>query len=173
MVILIVLNFANASLGFYEATKAEDAVEALKKQLKPEATVKRDGKWINMDATMIVPGDLVLLSSGGSVPADVRNHGCKSTNTNTELAVDQSSLTGESLPVTLYRLDQVKQGSTVVAGEAHATVEFTGVNTFLGKTASMIESGTKSKSNMQRMVSSHLVSSCNHYYCKFLDLMYH
>lgn len=54
----------------YETTKAADAVSALKAALKPLATAKRDDKWQNMDATMLVPGDLVLLAAGAAVPAD-------------------------------------------------------------------------------------------------------
>lgn len=62
--------------SYYETTKAGDAVAALKASLKPLATVKRDGKWQNMDASLLVPGDLVLLGSGSAVPADcIVNHG--------------------------------------------------------------------------------------------------
>lgn len=89
----------------YETTKAADAVAALKKALKPLATCKRDGKWANMDATMLVPGDLVLLGAGAAVPADcIVNEG--------RIEVDQAALTGESLPVTMYKGDTPKMGST-------------------------------------------------------------
>merc|ERR1719453_3056735 len=64
MCILLFINFANAGIGFYETTKAADAVEALKNSLKPKATVKRDGKWQIIDGTHVVPGDMVLLASG-------------------------------------------------------------------------------------------------------------
>ena len=66
MAILLGIQFANASISFYETTKAGDAVAALKASLKPKATVKRDGTWSEMDATMIVPGDLVLLAAGSA-----------------------------------------------------------------------------------------------------------
>ena len=60
----------------YETVKAADAVAALKASLKPVSTVKRDGKWQNMDAAFLVPGDMVLLGAGSSVPADcLVNHG--------------------------------------------------------------------------------------------------
>lgn len=96
--------------------KAADAVAALKASLKPTATVKRDGKWQNIDAVQLVPGDMVLLASGSNVPADcLCNHG--------QIDVDQSALTGESLPVTMYKGDGAKMGSTVVRGEVEATVE--------------------------------------------------
>eukprot|EP00981_Chlorochromonas_danica_P014161 scaffold7440_cov149-Ochromonas_danica.AAC.1 len=70
--VLLAIQFINATIGFYEITKAGDAVAALKKSLKPVATVKRDGKFSNIDAALLVPGDLVLLASGSAVPADCR-----------------------------------------------------------------------------------------------------
>ena len=72
MFILLGIQIANASIAFYETTKAGDAVAALKASLRPEATVKRDGKWKQIDATYLVPGDLVLLATGSAVPADCR-----------------------------------------------------------------------------------------------------
>jgi len=135
MSILLFIQFANASIAFYETTKAGDAVAALKASLRPEATVKRDGKWKSMDATLVVPGDLVLLSVGAAIPADCKvNFGFKSS-----IEVDQAQLTGESLPVTMYAESSCMMGSTVVRGEAEATVEFTGVDTFFGKTASLLQ----------------------------------
>ena len=110
MGILLGIQFINASISFYETTKAGNAVAALKASLKPSATVKRDGKWQNMDAAVIVPGDLVLLAAGSAVPADSYvNHG--------EIEVDQSAMTGESLPVKFRRGDVCKMGSTVTRGE--------------------------------------------------------
>lgn len=135
MGILLFIQFANASIAFYETTKAGDAVAALKASLRPEATVKRDGHWKTIDASMIVPGDLVLLACGCAIPADCRvNEGVKRT-----LDVDQAQLTGESLPVTMYAESACMMGSTVVRGEVEATVEFTGSDTFFGKTASLLQ----------------------------------
>ncbi len=132
MSILLTIQFANASIGYYETTKAGDAVAALKKSLKPVATVKRNGQWKNIDAALVVPGDLVLLATGSAIPADCRvNEG--------QIDVDQAQLTGESLPVTMYKGDSCKMGSTVVRGEVEGTVEFTGANTFFGKTASLLQ----------------------------------
>jgi magnesium-transporting ATPase (P-type) len=132
MAILIFIQFSNATIGYYEITKAGDAVEALKKSLKPTATVRRDGKFVNMDATNLVPGDLVLLASGSAVPADCRvNEG--------EIEVDEAALTGESLPVTIYQGKECKMGSTVVRGEVHGTVAATGANTFFGRTAALLQ----------------------------------
>eukprot|EP00299_Pterocystis_sp_00344_P000394 c10114_g1_i1.p1 GENE.c10114_g1_i1~~c10114_g1_i1.p1 ORF type:complete len:930 (+),score=144.65 c10114_g1_i1:311-2791(+) len=144
MAILIVIQFANASLSFYEITKAGNAVKALKASLKPEATVKRDGKWKNINAVYVVPGDLVLLACGSTVPADSAvNQG--------QIDVDQAALTGESLPAKFFAGDVVKMGSTVVRGEVEATVDCTGKNTFFGKTASMLQQDNEI-SNLQRML---------------------
>lgn len=132
MGILLAIQFINASIAFYETTKADNAIAALKSSLRPTATVKRDGKFQNIDAALVVPGDTVLLASGAAVPADCRvNFG--------EIDVDQAALTGESLPVTFYKHDSVKMGSNVVRGEVEATVEFTGSDTFFGKTASLLQ----------------------------------
>lgn len=132
MGILLAIQFTNASIAFYETTKSGDAVAALKASLKPEAIVKRDGVWRKMDASLLVPGDLVMLSTGSAVPADCRiNEGT--------VDIDQAALTGESLPVTMYQGDSCKMGSTVVRGEVEATVEFTGAKTFFGKTASLLQ----------------------------------
>ena len=90
----------------HDLAQAGDAVEALKASLKPEATVKRDGKWRVINASLVVPGDLVQLAAGSAIPADARvNDG--------QIDVDQSQLTGESLPVTKFRGDPVMMGSTV------------------------------------------------------------
>lgn len=141
MAILLAIQLINASIGFYEITKAGNAVAALKASLKPIATVKRDGKWQTIDAALIFPGDLVLLATGSSVPADCRINPKEKGSVANEptIDVDQAALTGESLPVVMYSGDSVKMGSTVVRGEVEGTVEFTGINTFFGKTASLLQ----------------------------------
>ncbi|KAM3576605.1 hypothetical protein VYU27_001592 [Nannochloropsis oceanica] len=144
MAILLAIQFMNASLSYYETTKAGDAVAALKASLKPVAHVKRDGKFVTLDASYLVPGDLVLLGAGGAVPADcIVNHG--------NIDVDQAALTGESLPVTFYKGDSVKMGSTVVRGEVEGTVECTGANTFFGRTAALLQGGDES-SNLDKLL---------------------
>eukprot|EP01038_Epipyxis_sp_PR26KG_P006480 gene6480-8913_t len=149
MAILLFIQFANASIGYYEITKAGDAVAALKKSLKPLATVKRDGQWKNIDASLVVPGDLALLASGSAIPADCRiNEG--------QIEVDQAALTGESLPVTMFQGDSCKMGSTVVRGEVEGTVEFTGANTFFGKTAALL-AGSAEFSNFQKLLISIII----------------
>ena len=145
MSILLGIQFMIASISFYEITKAGNAVAALKNSLKPSCSVKRDGRWIDgFDATMLVPGDLVKLYIGGAVPADCYlNEG--------QLDIDQSAMTGESLPVTMFEGDIAKMGSNVMRGECDATVESTGKNTFFGKTASMLE-GDNETSNLQKLL---------------------
>lgn len=144
MAILLAIQFINAGLGFYEIVKAGDAVAALKNSLKPLATVKRNGKWSNINAVGVVPGDLVLLASGSAIPADCAvNEGI--------IEVDQAALTGESLPVTMHKGSQCMMGSNVVRGEVEGTVIFTGANTFFGKTASMLQGGDE-LGNLQKVL---------------------
>mmetsp|Transcript_8467 Transcript_8467/g.18971 ORF Transcript_8467/g.18971 Transcript_8467/m.18971 type:complete len:823 (+) Transcript_8467:274-2742(+) len=144
MFILLLIQFTNASISFYELNKAGNAVAALKSSLKPVATCKRDGEWNVVNATLLVPGDLVLLASGSAIPADCRVN-------SSELDVDQAALTGESLPVTFYKGDCCKMGSTVVRGEVNATIEFTGEDTFFGKTASLLQHRDE-HSHLQKML---------------------
>ena len=144
MAILLAIQFINASISFYETNKAGNAIAALKSSLKPLATAKRDGKWQQLDAGLLVPGDTVLLASGSAIPADCRvNRG--------EIDVDQAALTGESLPVTFYKYDSCKMGSNVVRGEVEATVEFTGASTFFGKTAALLTE-THESSHLQKVL---------------------
>ena len=144
MGILLAIQCINASISFYETTKAGNAVAALKNSMKPSATCKRDGKWGTIDATLLVPGDLVLLASGSAIPADCRLN-------KSEIDVDQAALTGESLPVTFFKGDSCKMGSTVVRGEVEGTVEFTGTDTFFGKTASLLGE-TNEQSHLQKVL---------------------
>ena len=149
MGILLLIQFSNASISFYESNKAGNAIAALKSSLKPSATCKRDGEWKVIDAVGLVPGDTVLLGSGSAIPADCRVNA-------SEIEVDQAALTGESLPVTFYKGDSCKMGSTVTRGEVEATVEFTGSETFFGKTAGLLQE-THEHSHLQKIL---IVSTC-------------
>ena len=91
VVVLIILQLLNVLVGFIEELKAGDAIAALRESLKPEATVKRGGRVYNMDATELVPGDIVCLGAGGAIPADCILREGK------PIQVDQAALTGESL----------------------------------------------------------------------------
>ena len=130
--------------------KAADAVAALKACLKPRATVKRDGVWDTIDAAELVPGDLVKLAVGAAIPADVRVN-----EDGGIISVDASALKGESLPVTVSGKAanrSANMGSTVVRGEADATVMATGSNTFFGRTALLLNAGSNDDGGSLRRV---------------------
>jgi H+-transporting ATPase len=131
--IILLLLLANAVVGFWEEHEAGNAIEALKADLAIKARVKRDGKWINPPARELVPGDVIRLRLGDIVPADARLID------GDPIEVDQSALTGESLPVERRTGDAVFSGSIVRQGEIEAMVYGTGKNTYFGKTASLVE----------------------------------
>ncbi len=118
--IILLLLFANAVVGFWEERQAGNAIDALKAKLAIKARVKRDGKWINPPARELVPGDAIRLRLGDIVPADARLL------EGDEVSVDQSALTGESLPATRKPGEAVFSGSIVRRGEIGALVYATG-----------------------------------------------
>jgi H+-transporting ATPase len=131
--IILVLLIANAGVGFWEERQAGNAIEALKARLAIKARVKRDGKWMTPPARELVPGDTIRLRLGDVVPADARllEGG--------EVSVDQSALTGESLPKTCKAGDPVFSGSIIRRGEIGALVYATGGKTYFGKTAELVQ----------------------------------
>src|SRR5271154_5320934 len=131
--IILVLLLANALVGFWEEHQAGNAIAALKATLAIKARVKRDGKWVNPAARELVPGDAIRLRLGDIVPADARLLD------GDELSVDQSALTGESLPATRKSGDAVFSGSIVRRGEIDALVYATGGKTYFGRTAELVE----------------------------------
>jgi len=131
--IILVLLFANGIIGFWEERQAGDAIDALKARLAIKARVKRDGKWITPPAKDLVPGDVVRLRLGDIVPADARLLA------GDEISVDQSALTGESLPATRKAGDAIFSGSIIRRGEIDALVYATGAKTYFGKTAELVE----------------------------------
>ncbi|SPQ97454.1 unnamed protein product (mitochondrion) [Plasmodiophora brassicae] len=143
--VLLALQFINGFVGFYESNKADNAIAALKKSLRPTAHVKRDGKWQTINATLLVPGDLVALSAGSAVPAD-----CE-INTGT-VNIDQSAMTGESMPVRMSPGHEAKMGSTVARGESEATVTATGMNTMYGKTAALLQVDDNSLGDLDKIL---------------------
>jgi H+-transporting ATPase len=132
--IILLLLVANATIGFWEERQAGNAIEALKARLAIKARVKRDGKWGTPSAKDLVPGDVVRLRLGDIVPADARLLD------GDEISLDQSALTGESLPATKKSGDAVFSGSIVRRGEIDAMVYATGGNTYFGKTAELVQS---------------------------------
>ena len=131
--IILLLLVANAVVGFWEEREAGNAIEALKSKLAVKARVKRDGKWINSPARELVPGDVIQLRLGDIIPADARLLD------GDEVSVDQSALTGESLPTTRKSGEAVFSGSIIRRGEIGALVYATGTNTYFGKTAQLVE----------------------------------
>jgi H+-transporting ATPase len=143
--VILLLLCSNAVVGFWEEHQAGNAIEALKAKLAVKAKVKRDGKWIDPNASDVVPGDVIRLRLGDIVPADARLLEGDS------IEVDQSALTGESLPVTAKPGAAVFSGSIVRQGEIDAIVYATGTNTYFGKTAQLVESA-HTVSHFQRAV---------------------
>jgi H+-transporting ATPase len=131
--IIVVLLLANATVGFWEEHAAGNAIEALRAKLAAMARVKRDGRWVTRAARELVPGDVILLRLGDVVPADAQLFD------GDPVEVDQSSLTGESLPVTRKPGDAVFSGSIVRQGEIEALVYATGPRTYFGKTAQLVQ----------------------------------
>lgn len=143
--IILVLLLANAVVGFWEEHQAGNAIAALKATLAIKARVKRDGKWTMPAARDLVPGDVIRLRMGDIVPADARLLDGDA------VEVDQSALTGESLPATRKSGEAVFSGSIVRQGEIGALVYATGANTYFGKTAELVQ-GADTVSHFQRAV---------------------
>lgn len=121
----------NAGLGVWQESKAEAALAKLKALSSPHVTALRDGEWKQISATELVPGDLVRIEAGDRVPADGRVTG-------TSIAVDESNLTGESVPIDKKDADDVFSGTLVVRGLGEIEVTRTGEESALGKLAGML-----------------------------------
>jgi H+-transporting ATPase len=143
--IIFVLLLLNASVGFWQEHKAENAIELLKKKLALKAKVLRDGKWQEIPSKDLVPGDVVRVRLGEIIPADIKLM------KGDYLLVDQSALTGESLPVEKHTLDVGYSGSIIRQGEMDGLVITTGMNTYFGKTAKLVEEA-KTQSHFQKTV---------------------
>ena len=144
-VIILVLLLANATIGFWEEHQAGKAIDALKAELAIKTRVLRDGKWINPPARELVPGDVIRLRLGDIVPADARLL------EGDPVEVDESALTGESLPATRGPGDAVFSASIIRQGEIGALVYATGSNTYFGKTAELVQDSV-TVSHFQRAV---------------------
>ncbi|MGA2365248.1 MAG: plasma-membrane proton-efflux P-type ATPase [Steroidobacteraceae bacterium] len=131
--IILLLLCANAVVGFWEERQAGNAIAALKARLAIKARVQRDGKWVNPPARELVPGDVIRMRLGDIVPADARLLDGDS------VEVDQSALTGESLPATRKSGEAVFSGSIIRRGEIGGLVYATGGNTYFGKTAQLVQ----------------------------------
>ncbi|CAI0553847.1 unnamed protein product [Linum tenue] len=131
---IIMLLIINSTISFIEENNAGNAAAALMAQLAPKAKVLRSGRWSEEDAAVLVPGDIVSIKLGDIIPADARLL------EGDPLKIDQAALTGESLPVTKSPGDGVYSGSTCKQGEIEAVVIATGVHTFFGKAAHLVDS---------------------------------
>lgn len=145
LIIILVLLFFNAIVGFWQEHQALNAVEALKNELALKTKVKRDGKWTEIDADNLVPGDIIRVRLGDIIPADIILA------EGDYLSIDQSALTGESLSVSKKPGDIAYSSSIVKQGEMIAVVKTTGANTYFGKTAKLV-SEAKSVSHFQKAV---------------------
>ncbi len=143
--VIFALLLLNATVGFWQEFKADDAINLLKKKLALEARVLRDGKWGEIPARELVPGDVVRVRLGDIVPADLKLFD------GDYLSIDESSLTGESLPVEKHSSDVAFSGSVIRQGEMNGLVVSTGMNTFFGRTAKLVEQA-KTVSHFQKAV---------------------
>ena len=147
-IILLIIVFINAFIGFTQEYKAEKVMESLEKLVVPLAKVKRGGKLSELPSEQLVPGDVIYIEEGDSIPADAR------VIEETELSTNDFALTGESNPARKFqhaiestvplssRHNLVFMGTTVATGDATCIVIATGANTELGRIASL-SSGTK------------------------------
>ncbi|KAL0404624.1 UNVERIFIED_CONTAM: Plasma membrane ATPase 4 [Sesamum radiatum] len=131
---IVCLLVINSTISFIEENNAGNAAAALMAGLAPKTKVLRDGRWSEQEAAILVPGDIISIKLGDIIPADARLL------EGDPLKVDQSALTGESLPVTKNNYDEVFSGSTCKQGEIEAVVIATGVHTFFGKAAHLVDS---------------------------------
>jgi H+-transporting ATPase len=143
--IVFALLTINAVIGFQHTRSSTKALELLKKRLAIKAKVLRNGEWVLRDAKQIVPGDTIQVGLGDLVPADAKIVAG-------EVSVDQSALTGESLPVTTRQSGILYSSSIIKRGEAKALVLNTGTNTYFGKTVELVKIA-RPKSHQEQIMS--------------------
>ncbi|WP_337859958.1 plasma-membrane proton-efflux P-type ATPase [Ferroplasma sp.] len=144
MYIILFLLIFNSIISFTQESKADNAVELLKKKLSVQARVLRDKQWQLVEARMLVPGDIVHIRLGDVVPADIKI-------IDNQVEIDQSALTGESLSVNKKINDLVYSSSIVKRGETTGIVVATGKNTYFGKTTELVEMAN-TKSHIEELI---------------------
>ncbi|MHB8580830.1 MAG: plasma-membrane proton-efflux P-type ATPase [Ignavibacteriaceae bacterium] len=143
-IIIFTLLSVNAVIGQIHSSGSQKVIDLLNKKLAVKSKVLRNKKWSEEDATGIVNGDVISVKLGDIVPADSKI-------ISGELSVDQSALTGESLPIEIHPSDIIYSGSIVRRGEATGIIVNTGTNTFFGKTAELVKIA-KPKSHQEEMM---------------------
>ncbi|KAF8082937.1 hypothetical protein N665_0800s0030 [Sinapis alba] len=144
---IMCLLFINSTISFIEENNAGNAAAALMAGLARRTKVLRDRQWSEQAASILVPGDIITVKLGDIIPADARLLD------GDPLKIDQSSLTGESIPVTKTPGDEIFSGSTCKQGEIEAIVIATGVHTFFGKAGHLVDT-TNQTGHFQRVITS-------------------
>lgn len=157
--VIISVVILNALIGYFQEYKAEESVRALSRMVVPRTRVLRDGKEKEIESEQIVPGDVIILSSGSKVPADMRLY------ETAELKIEEAMLTGESVPVDKHsdtiqagnltlgdQLNMAFMGTIVVSGRARGIVTNTGVKTILGSIAEDLKSVRPVKAPIQEKI---------------------
>jgi H+-transporting ATPase len=145
LVIISLLLILNGVVGFWQEYKADNAIELLKKKMALNARVLREGNWKQISARELVPGDTIRVRSGDIVPADLKLLEGE------YLQVDESALTGESLPVEKKSDAIAYSGSIIQKGEMNALVVATGMNTYFGETTKLVAE-IRTRSHFQKAV---------------------
>ena len=141
--IIVAMLLLNAGVGFWQRQKADNAIELLKEKMALFARVRRDGDWSQIPARELVPGDIVRVRLGDIVPADLRLID------GDYLLVDESALTGESLPLEKTVGQVAYAGAIIRQGEMDGVVVATGLNSYFGKTARLVETA-RTASHLQK-----------------------
>jgi H+-transporting ATPase len=147
LIIIFILLTINAMIGVVNNLKSQKALELLEKKLSITTKILRDGKWVTKNIKEIVPGDIVSVGLGDIVPADGKII------SDSIITIDQSALTGESLPVDAARSGLIYSGSIVKSGKAQVVILNTGLNTFFGKTIELVKTAGPKSHQEQIMLS--------------------
>ncbi|MEN6621828.1 MAG: plasma-membrane proton-efflux P-type ATPase [Smithella sp.] len=143
-VIIFILLSINAVIGYWNEHNSRKALDLLKKKLSVQTNIRRNGEWTKKSAAEVVPGDIVGIGLGDIVTADLKI-------INGEVSIDQSALTGESLPKALSVPALAYSGSIVKRGEAQGVVLNTGSNTYFGRTAKLVKT-SKAASHQEQII---------------------
>ena len=145
-IIIAILIVTNAIIGYLHSRSSQRSLDLLKERLAVNAVVRREGKWVTIHASQIVPGDIAVVQMGDIVPADTKV-------LSGALSVDQSALTGESLPMEVGASDILYSSSVVKRGEAQCLVVNTGSRTYFGRTAELVQIARPKSHQEQIMLS--------------------